>query len=118
MTKMLKKIWRFLRDYKQLSFVLIALIVGAALDLVGLDTYAHWFLGTVALMNVIPIILGMVESVKQGSYGLDILALTAIVASVLLHEYWAAIVVVLMLTGGEAIEDYAESRAKNELTST
>jgi len=52
---------------------------------------------------------------QSGRYGIDILAATAIVASVILHQYWAAIVIVIMLTGGEALEDYAENRAKSEL---
>ncbi|MGG7382293.1 hypothetical protein ACQ7B2_27245, partial [Escherichia coli] len=38
------------------------------------------------------------------------------VTSVILHQQWAAIVIVLMLTGGEALEDFAERRAHRELT--
>ncbi|MCA9325238.1 cadmium-translocating P-type ATPase [Candidatus Saccharibacteria bacterium] len=58
---------------------------------------------------------GMWEDFRTGTYGLDILALTAIYAAVLLHEYWAAMIVVIMLTGGESLEDYAEHRARSEL---
>lgn len=59
----------------------------------------------------------MLQDLRDGKYGIDILAATAIITSVLLREYWAGMVIVLMLTGGEALEDYAERRAKNELTS-
>jgi heavy metal translocating P-type ATPase len=58
----------------------------------------------------------MWDDFRHGAYGLDILALTAIIASVALHQQWAAIVVVIMLTGGEMLEDYAERRANRELT--
>src|SRR5947207_3172269 len=58
----------------------------------------------------------MLQDLRHGTYGIDLLAATAIVTSVLLHEFWAGMVIVLMLTGGEALEDYAETRAKTELT--
>jgi heavy metal translocating P-type ATPase len=114
---MLKKIRQFFGDYKQLGLVTLSIIVGVALDLAGYDTAAHWVLGTSAIVNVIPLVWGMVEALRDGSYGIDLLAATAVITSVVLHEYWAGMVIVLMLTGGEALEDYAERRAKRELSS-
>lgn len=58
----------------------------------------------------------MIRQLLRGHAGLDILAVTAITAAVLVGEPWAALVVVLMLTGGAALEDYAEHRSKRELT--
>lgn len=113
---MLKNIRHFFRDYKQLGFVIISFIAGVVLDLAGQDTAAHWILGASALINVGPLLWGMFEDLRDGSYGIDILAATAIITSVVLGEYWAGMVIVLMLTGGEALEDYAERRAKRELT--
>lgn len=60
---------------------------------------------------------GMITSLLAGKVGLDVLAVTAIVATVAVGEYWASLVIVLMLTGGEALEDYAEGRAERELSS-
>lgn len=114
---MLKKIVRFFRQYKQLGFVIISILVALPLDISGYHTAAHIILGTSALINVVPLLWDMVQDLRSGIYGVDILAATAIITSVLLHEYWAGIIIVLMLTGGEALEDYAERRAKTELTS-
>lgn len=114
---MLRKIRRFFGEYKQLAVVALSIILGAGLDLAGQDSIAHWVLGISAIVNIFPLVWGMIEAVRDGSYGLDVLAITAIVTAVILGEYWAGIIVVLMLTGGEAIEDYAEKRAKRELTS-
>lgn len=111
----LRRIVRFLRQYWQFSFAMVAAIVGAALDLSGADSAAHLVLGGASLLSTLPLVAGMWKDFRSGAYGLDILALTAIVASVLLHEYWAAIIVVIMLTGGESLEDYAEHRARSEL---
>ena len=52
----------------------------------------------------------------RGHWGIDILAVTAIVSTVVVGEYLAALVVCLMLTGGEALEDYAAGRAKKDLS--
>ncbi|MGH7234656.1 MAG: heavy metal translocating P-type ATPase, partial [Candidatus Saccharimonadales bacterium] len=45
----------------------------------------------------------------------DILALSAIIASVVLGQDLAGLVVVIMLTGGQGLEDYAEHRSHREL---
>jgi heavy metal translocating P-type ATPase len=111
----MKRFLRILGDYKLLSLAVLAIIAGLVLQLTHHQTASHWVLGTVALIEVIPLLYGMIQDIRAGSYGIDILAATAIIASVLLHEYWAAIVVVLMLTGGESLEDYAEHRSKAEL---
>lgn len=113
---MLKKIRHFFKEYKQVGFVIVTIIIGAILDLSRHHTAAHWVLGGSAIINVGPLLWGMIEDLRTGTYGIDILAATAIITSVLLHEYWAGMVIVLMLTGGEALEDYAEGRAKTELS--
>ncbi|HSX24039.1 MAG TPA: HAD-IC family P-type ATPase, partial [Candidatus Saccharimonadales bacterium] len=100
-----------------MGFVIVTFLIGLGLDISRYHTAAHWVLGVSALLNVLPILWGMIEDLRTGKYGIDILAATAIVTSVLLHEYWAGMVVVLMLTGGEALEDYAQRRAKKELSS-
>lgn len=111
----MKKVVRFLREYKLFSFGLITGLVGLALQLQEYRTASHWVLGTVAIIETLPLVWSMVEDLRSGKYGIDILAATAIITSVILGQYWAALVIVLMLTGGAALEDYAENRAKSEL---
>ncbi len=113
---MLKKITRFFKDYRQFGFVILTVVIGLALDLSGRDKFAHWLLAASATINLFPLVWGMIEDLRHGTYGVDVLAATAILTSVILGEYWAGMIIVLMLTGGEALEDYAEQRAKTELT--
>jgi heavy metal translocating P-type ATPase len=113
---MFKRVRNFLREYKQLTFVGVAILIGLALDLTNQDTAAHWVLGISVGIATIPLLWNMIQTIRDGAYGVDILAATAIITSLALQQYWAAAIIVLMLTGGEALEDYAESRAKNELT--
>lgn len=114
---MIKKLGVFFREYYQFSWAFVATICAVLLSFTGAIKYAHILLATVAIVSVIPLIWGMVKDLRDGTYGVDILAATAIITSVIMGEYWAGIVIVLMLTGGEALEDYAENRAKAELSS-
>lgn len=113
---MLNKFRRFFKEYRQLGLVIVATLLGLALDIADKDSYAHLVLAITSIVAVVPLVSDMLQTLRSGRYGVDILAVTAIVTSVLLKEYWAGIIIVLMLTGGQALEDYAESRAKTELT--
>ncbi len=115
MLKKLRRFFPYIKQYRQLSLVVVSIIIASALDISGKDTAAHWVLAISAIANVIPLIWDMVQDLRSGTYGVDILAATAIISSVLFNEYWAAIVIVLMLTGGETLEDYAQTRARTEL---
>jgi len=107
---------RFIKQYIQFSLVSAAALVGLALYFSGFHTAAQILVSGAALAVCIPLLMSMWQDLRSGSYGIDILAITAIVTAVVLGEYWAAIVVGIMLTGGESLEDYAEHRAKSELT--
>lgn len=111
----LKQFRTFLNHYRLLSVVLGAALIGGVFDIAGYDTLSHWILGGAAAIAVIPLVWNMIETLRNGSFGVDLLAATAIVTSIIMKEYWAAIVIVIMLTGGEALEAYAERRAKTEL---
>lgn len=113
---MFKKLGHFFREYYQLAWVLVAVAVAFGLMVAGFKDASNIVLGVTALINVIPLVWGMIQDLRHGTYGVDILAATAIVTSVVLGEYWAGMIIVLMLTGGEALEDYAENRAKTELS--
>lgn len=107
---------RFIKQYIQFSLVSLAALIGLALYFSGQQFAAQIIVSGAALVVCIPLLLSMWQDLRSGSYGIDILAITGIVTAVILGEYWAAIVIGIMLTGGEALEDYAEHRAKTELT--
>lgn len=75
-----------------------------------------WLVSGFALLVAAWQVVGMLRDLFAGHAGIDILAIIAICAAVAVGEYWAALVVCLMLTGGEALEDYAEQRSRRELT--
>ncbi len=65
----------------------------------------------VALACGIPLLLGLVLHLRRLEFSSDLLAGISIVASVILGEYLAGTLVVLMLSGGQALEAYAVRRA-------
>ena len=108
-----------LRGAKAYPAVVLTVVVGIV-GLVMLATPARdiapWIVGGYALCIAAWQAYEMVRQLMRGHAGLDILAVIAIIAAVTVGEPWAALVVVLMITGGEALEDYAENRSKQELT--
>jgi len=113
--KKISALWVFLKKYKLFAFALLSLVIGIILYFSNLPKEARYLLSFIAIVETIPLLWGMFQDLRVGTYGIDILAATAIVSSVALNQYWAAIVIVIMLTGGEALEDYAEHRAETEL---
>ncbi len=111
----MQRIINFIIRYKLFCVAILSLLISLNLYVSKDKTAANWILGVVAIAETLPILWSMWQDVRLGKYGIDILAVTAIVASVLLGQYWAAIVVVVMLTGGQSLEDYAERRAQSEL---
>lgn len=63
----------------------------------------------------IPLLISLVQQVFRGNFSVDILALLSIVTSLILGQYWVAAIVVLMLSGGQALEGYATGRASSVL---
>ncbi len=61
------------------------------------------------------LVVGLLVRLSRGQFGSDLLAGISIVTSVVLGEYLAGTLVVLMLSGGEALEAYAVRRASSAL---
>lgn len=95
------------------TLVLLALVVGLLLG--GRGEAARRLGSGYSLVLAAYIAVGMVRDLIRGRWGVDVLAVTAIVSTVAVGEYLASMVVVVMVTGGEALEEYAEARAGREL---
>ena len=63
----------------------------------------------------IPLIYELAKNLLRREFGSDLLAGISIITSVLLNEYLAGAIVVLMLSGGEALENYALRNASSVL---
>jgi cation transport ATPase len=69
----------------------------------------------VLLFGGVPLVYELAAHLLRREFGSDLLAGISIITSVLLHEYLAGSIVVLMLSGGEALENYALRNASSAL---
>ena len=110
---------RFLRVLGRYPVITVTVVVLAAvllLHVVGEDVLGRWIATVCVAAFVVWTLVGMVRDVMRGHVGLDILAVVAMVATLAVGEYLASLIIVLMLSGGEALEDFAARRAKRDLT--
>lgn len=68
------------------------------------------------MYTIVVTVIGMIDDLRHGHVGVDLLAVIAIASTVAVQEYWAAWAVVLMISSGEAIEEFAQSKAEGNLT--
>jgi heavy metal translocating P-type ATPase len=111
----MNKLLQAIRHYYLFSGALLAACIALPMDLMGWHLSAHILLILVAFVELLPFLREIWQDLRAGKYGVDILAAVAVLSSLVLHQYWTGIVIILMLTGGRALEDYAEHRAEREL---
>lgn len=116
-----RKIKNLLKDYWILILAILVAITAIALNFTLNDIKLKQSIINnliIALGSIMVVTSGidMLKSILKGSYGIDILAITAILACLAIGQYWAAYVIVLMLSGGEALETLAAKRARKELS--
>jgi cation transport ATPase len=68
-----------------------------------------------ALLSGTPLLWVLLKKLVKREFGSDLLAGISILTAVLLREYLVAAIVVLMLSGGEALEAFATARASSVL---
>ncbi|WP_125772341.1 heavy metal translocating P-type ATPase [Companilactobacillus furfuricola] len=103
-----------LKLYGTLSIGIIAFVLEFGFKLAFI---AHMFISVLGMALAAVMFVDMIKVLKSGDFGVDLLAITAIVATILLGEFWAGWIVLLMLTGGDTLEEYAANKAKSELKS-
>lgn len=87
-----------------------------AIPVLGNPGFGQWLVIALVLIIVIDTVRGMIDDLRHGQVGVDLLAVVAILSTVAVAEYWASWAVTLMITSGEAIEEYAQAKAERSLT--
>ncbi len=95
---------------------LISIVAWAILRTQGMENLAMEIFRVLLIIGSIPVCIEIIGAIRKGQFGADIIALLAIITSYVMNQYLAGIFIVLMLSGGRALENFALSRAKKELT--
>lgn len=69
----------------------------------------------VLIVGGLPLVVPLLRKAFRGEFGSDHLAGISIVTSAILGEYLVGVIVILMLSGGSALEDYASGKASSVL---
>ncbi|MGH2504507.1 MAG: heavy metal translocating P-type ATPase, partial [Ktedonobacterales bacterium] len=112
----LSRLWQLARSYPSPVIALGLLVVSGALALAAPANLWRWPLLAIILVGGAPLLLETARQLWRREFGVDLLAALAIIGSVALGEYLAGAVIVLMLSGGEALESYALRRARRSLS--
>jgi heavy metal translocating P-type ATPase len=99
-----------------LAVALGGLSAGALLYLVGGRGSAAFVWGFATLPVLLSLFAQIVSSLRRGDAALDIIAALSMSAALVFGEQLAGNVVALMYAGGQFLENFAERRARREMT--
>jgi len=94
---------------------LLALLAGLMLHLAGAESLASAVVISGLVLTGAPVAWHTIRRVIAGQWASDLIALLAIVTALLLDQPVAGLVIVLMQSGGEALERYAAGRASDAI---
>jgi heavy metal translocating P-type ATPase len=93
----------------------LAIVGGASARLLSSPDLAFLVWSVALIATGAPVVVRTAAGVLRGRFAADLIAALAILTAILLREPLAGLIVVLMQTGGEALERYAERRASDAL---
>lgn len=110
---------KFLEKFTSMQQVLVVLILGLIAGIAEfgfkMPEVAQGIMIFIGIALCFIMVVEMIETFKEGMFGVDILAVTAILATLYVGEYWATFMLAVMITGGGALEEYAHGQASREL---
>jgi heavy metal translocating P-type ATPase len=114
----LRSLGRITRSYPIPIFALSGLIIGAALQvLFGQASLARLIWYATLVVGGAPVVWKTFRGMVHKQFASDVVAMLAIIAAILMDQAFAGVIVVLMQSGGESIEDYGLRRASSSLDS-
>ncbi|HXR45193.1 MAG TPA: hypothetical protein VN759_10320, partial [Pseudolysinimonas sp.] len=90
-------IWR----YPAVTGVVASGIVAGVLTAARLPLAADVVIGAVTGAIAVWWMVRFVRAIRTGRWGLDLLAVMAVISTLAVREFWAALVIALMMTGGQ-----------------
>jgi len=96
------------------ALAVVALVAGGVVRLIDRDNpwvWRGWMLALV--VSGLPVVVRTVRGLMRRQFAADVAATLSIIGAVALGQPVAGLVIVLMQTGGEWLERYAEGRASN-----
>lgn len=81
-----------------------------------LSNIANFLIIISGIIIAFSMLIEMIKVLKSGNFGVDLLAIISITATIIAKNYWAALIILIMLTGGDSLEDFASKKASADLS--
>ena len=105
-----------MKDWQKLTLTFMIAIIAIILDFgFKQPTLTRLLVTVTGAILAISMFIEMIKTLRSGRFGVDLLAIIAIASTLIVGQYWASLIIVVMLVGGESLEDYAAHRASREL---
>lgn len=101
-----QKRWQFFLSF----FALFVLILYFFCKLI-FNINLNYLLLLVIFIGSVPLVLQILFKIIKGNIGADLIALIALILAIYLHEYITAVLLIIMLASGQALEEFASNRA-------
>ena len=108
---------RMMLDRALLGASVVGIVAGTAAYLAGSHDAAHLLWAITTAIGIVPLAWETLVGLVKRETGVDLIALLAMVGALALGEYLAGAIIALMLASGQALESYADHRARRELSS-
>ncbi len=106
----------FIKKYPIPIFVLASLIIGGILrGFPNLSYMTYWLWIATLVIGGAPVVIETAKGILKKKFAIDIVAMIAIITAIVLNDAFPGLVIVLMQTGGRALEDFAFRRASSSL---
>jgi heavy metal translocating P-type ATPase len=110
------RVWNFIRENPIPFVALIGLVSGAIARFgAGRADVADFIWLATLIIGGLPVVFETTKGMLKGNFASDVVAMLAIITAVLTQEYFAGVIIVLMQSGGEALENYSLRRASSSL---
>lgn len=98
------------------GLALLGLAAGGMLYIAQYAGAARWIWAATTAAVLIATLISVIRGLLRRELGVDLIAVLAMVGSLVLGEYLAGAIIAVMLTGGAALERFAVARARRELS--
>lgn len=105
-----------MRSYPIPFMAAIGLALSTVFSLLGYShNFSRFTLLAVLIVGGIPLSYKTVRNLARGKFSVDLIAMFSIVTALIMDQAFAGTIIVLMQSGGEALENYGNARSTREL---
>lgn len=105
------------REMLLLTVAVAGLVCGGLVYLLGSRDVGRTVWAATTVIGVVPATWWVIDALRQRRVGVDVIAVLALVGTLVVQEYLAGAVITVMLASGRLIEARAAARARRELRS-